>query len=173
VENTIKSLKPKNSSGYDGISTKLLKVSSAFIISPLTYICNKPISSGIFPDRSKYAMVKPLHKKGDRLNVSNYRPVSMLSSFSKVFRKVMYNQLQDHLIKFNILAKEQFRFRINSSTDKAIYKLTNEVPMALNNKFAVGGIFFFLIWRLLSLSCMVCIYYQWYISLSVFVCTKH
>ena len=145
VENIIKSLKPKNSSGYDAISTKLLKVSSAFIISPLTYICNKSISSGIFPDRLKYTMVKPLHKKGDRLNVSNYRPISLLSSFSKVFEKVMYNQLQDHLMKFNILAKEQFGFRINSSTYKAIYKVTNEALMALNNKFAVGGIFF--IWR--------------------------
>jgi len=90
-------------------------------------------------------MVKPLHKKGDRLNVSNYRPISLLSSFSKVFEKVMYNQLQDHLMKFNILAKEQFGFRINSSTYKAIYKVTNEALMALNNKFAVGGIFF--IWR--------------------------
>ena len=87
-------------------------------------------------------MVKPLHKKGDRLNVSNYRRISLLSSFSKVFEKVMYNQLQDHLITFNILAKEQFGFRINSSTDKAIYKLTNEALMALNNKFTVGGIFF-------------------------------
>ena len=66
----------------------------------------------------------------------------MLSSFSKVFEKVMYNQLQDHLIKFNILAKEQFGFRIKSSTDKAIYKLTNEALKALNNKFAVGGIFY-------------------------------
>jgi hypothetical protein len=65
VENIIKSLKPKNSSGYDGIPTKLLKVSSAFILSPLTYTCNKSISSGIFPDHLKYAMVKPLHKKGD------------------------------------------------------------------------------------------------------------
>jgi hypothetical protein len=89
----------------------------------------------------KYAMVKPLHKKGDRSNISNYRPISMLSSFSKVFEK-----LQDHLTKFNILAKEQFGFRINSSTDKAIYKLTNEAHMALNNKLIVGGIFF-LIWR--------------------------
>ena len=87
-------------------------------------------------------MVKPLHKKGDRLNVSNYRLISILSSFSKVFEKVMYKQLQDHLIKFNILAKEQFGFRKNSSTDKSIYKLTNEALIALNNKGAVGGIFF-------------------------------
>jgi hypothetical protein len=142
VENIIKPLKPKTSSGYDGISTKLLKASSAYIISPLTYICNKSISLGIFPDRLKYAVVKPLHKKDDRSQASNYRPISMLSSLSKVFKKIMYNQLQDHLLKFNILAEEQYGFRTNSSTDKAIYKLINEALMALNNKSAVGGIFF-------------------------------
>jgi hypothetical protein len=84
VEKIIKSLKTKNSSGYDGISTKLLKISSCFISSPLIYICNKSLSSGIFPDRLKYAMVKPLFKKGDRANISNYRPISLLSSFAKV-----------------------------------------------------------------------------------------
>jgi hypothetical protein len=77
VENIIKSLKTKNSSEYDGISTKLLKISSCFISSPLTYICNKSLSSGIFPDRLKYAVVKPLFKKSDRSNVSNYRPISL------------------------------------------------------------------------------------------------
>jgi hypothetical protein len=72
VEKIIKSLKIKNSSGYDGISTKLLKISSSFISSPLTYICNKSLSSGIFPDRLKYAVIKPLFKKGDRLGPYPY-----------------------------------------------------------------------------------------------------
>ena len=53
-ENITNSLKPKNSSGYDGTSTKLLNISS-----PLTHICNKSLSPGIFPDRLKYAVVKP------------------------------------------------------------------------------------------------------------------
>jgi hypothetical protein len=88
VENIIKSLKTKNSAGYDEISTRLLKISS-----PLTHICNKSISFGIFPDCLKYAVVKPLFKKGNRSSISNYRPTSMLSSFSKVIEKVMYNQL--------------------------------------------------------------------------------
>jgi hypothetical protein len=63
VENMIKSLKPKNSSGYDGISTKLLKISFLFISSPLTHICNKSLSSGIFPDCLTYAVVKPCLRK--------------------------------------------------------------------------------------------------------------
>jgi hypothetical protein len=84
VEKIIKSLKSKYSTGYDGLSTKLLKIRSSLISSPLTYICNKSISLGIFPDHLKYAVVKPLFKKGGRSSIANYRPKSMLSSFSKV-----------------------------------------------------------------------------------------
>jgi Notch-like protein len=84
AENIIKSLKPKNSSGYNGISSTLLKISSPFMSSPLTHICNKSLSSGIFPDHMKHAVVKPLFKKGDKPNISNYRPISILSSLSKV-----------------------------------------------------------------------------------------
>jgi hypothetical protein len=63
IKNIIKSLQPKNSLGYDRISTKLLKISSSFITSPLTHICNKSISLGTFPDCLKYAVVRPLFKK--------------------------------------------------------------------------------------------------------------
>jgi hypothetical protein len=87
IENLIKFLKPKNSSGYDGISTKLIKISSPFISSPLTQICNKSLCSGNFPDHLKYAVVKPLFKKGDKSKISNCRPISILSSFSKVLEK--------------------------------------------------------------------------------------
>ena len=83
-----------------------------------------------------------LFKKGDKNNTSNYRLISILSSFSKVFEKAMYNQLQEHLNKCNILSEEQFGFRTDSSTNKAIYKLINEILLALNNKTTIGGIFF-------------------------------
>ena len=65
-----------NSHGYDEISTKVLKISSPFIISPLTHICNKSLSSGIFPEQLKYSEIKPLFKKDNKLNISNYRPIS-------------------------------------------------------------------------------------------------
>jgi len=90
----------------------------------------------------KYAVVKPLFKKGDKSEASNYRPISVLSSFSKVLEKVMLNQLQNHLNNYKILAEEQFGFRSNFTTNNAIYKLVNETLSALNSKLMVGGIFF-------------------------------
>jgi fructose-1,6-bisphosphatase/inositol monophosphatase family enzyme len=90
----------------------------------------------------KYAVVKPLFKKGDKSKISYYRPIYILSSFSKVIEKVIYNQLQEHLNKYSILAEEHFGFRSESTTNQAIYKLINETLNALNSKLIVGGIFF-------------------------------
>ena len=140
-ENIIKSLKLKNFHGYDEISTKLLKMSSLFIISLLTHIFNKSLSSGIFPGCLKYSEIKPLFKKGGKLNISNYRRISILTSFSKVLENAMYIQHCEHSSKNNTLAEEQFGFRTRSTTNNAIYKLTNEILEALNNKIMVGGIF--------------------------------
>jgi Notch-like protein len=85
IEKLIKSLKTKNTDGYDEISNRILKLSAPFIISPLTYICNAVLCSGVFPDRLKYAIVKPVFKKGNKQEISNYRPISILTSFSKIF----------------------------------------------------------------------------------------
>ena len=79
ITSIIKSFKTKNSFGYDEISTKLLKNSVTYLSSPLTYICNKSISTGIFPERLKYSIIKPLYKKGDKTDPSNYRPISILT----------------------------------------------------------------------------------------------
>ena len=65
IEQIISSLKSKNSHGYDDVSVNILKSSSPYISSPLCHICNKMLSTGIFPDRLKYAVVKPIFKNGD------------------------------------------------------------------------------------------------------------
>ena len=91
IEKIINSLKIQESSGYDEVSTKILKSSAPFISSPLGYICNKSMLSGTFPTRLKYAIVKPLLKKGDKENIANYRPISSLTSFSKVFERIIFD----------------------------------------------------------------------------------
>jgi hypothetical protein len=89
IEQIIKFLKIKNSYGYVELSTKTLKLSGPFISSPINYLCNKLLFQGIFSDRLKYAIIKLLHKNGDRCDVSKYRPVSLLTSFSKMFEPLM------------------------------------------------------------------------------------
>jgi hypothetical protein len=85
--------------------------------------------------------IVPIYKKGDKHELSNYRPIYLLTSFSKIFEKVIYNRLYDHVTRYKILAKEQYGFRNNYSTDKAIYHLTNNILKALDNNQLVGGIF--------------------------------
>jgi len=106
---TVKSLKSKNSHGYDEIPIKILKVSLPFIILPLIYICNKSLLKGLFPTWLKFSQIIPLWKKGKKSDISNYRPISLLTSFSKIFEKVIFNRLRNHLN--NILAHEQYGFR--------------------------------------------------------------
>jgi hypothetical protein len=98
--------------------------------------------SGTFLTRLKHAIVKPLLKKGDKENVANYRPISLLTSFSKVFEKITYDRLLKHVDTNNILAVEQFGFRTSSSTQKASYKLIDDILNVLNNRMIVGGIFY-------------------------------
>jgi hypothetical protein len=86
-------------------------------------------------------MVKPIFKKGNKTSMSNYRPISLLPSFSKIFEKVIYTRLYQHCIGSNILSKQQYSFTINSSTEKVTFNLLNTIYNALNNRIIVGGIF--------------------------------
>ena len=85
-------MKTKKPSGYDGISNMILKHCVKAISKPYTYICNFSLSNGIFPDRCKYALVLPVYKRGERTNRSNYRPIPLLLSLSKVLETVMFNR---------------------------------------------------------------------------------
>lgn len=138
----IKNMKLKPSCGYDEISSKIVKHCVKELSWPLTLICNNSLASGIFPDRLKYATVIPLHKKGNKTKMGNYRPISLLSTFSKILEKVMYNCLLKHIMHHKILTTSQFGFQKNMSTENAIFKLTTEILEALNNHEAVISIFY-------------------------------
>jgi hypothetical protein len=109
-----------------------LKISAPFISSPLCCIINTSLKSGVFPTRLKYSITTPLHKKGDKNKVTNYRPISLITSFSKIFEKVMYNRLITHFTSSNIFKNSHFGFRKKLSTDKAAYTLINDILLALN-----------------------------------------
>ena len=62
-------------------------LNAPYIISPTTHICNQSLISGVLPDRLKYSIIKPIYKEGNKLHLTNYRPISLLTSFSKIFEK--------------------------------------------------------------------------------------
>ena len=119
ISKIVESLNSKNSCGYNEIPVKIVKLSAPFIISPLTYICNKSFLTGTFPDRLKYALIQPVHKKGNKHLITNYRPISLLMTFSKIFEKLIFKRLHKHLCSNRILTKEQYGFRNNSSAENA------------------------------------------------------
>ena len=120
-------LSTKDSYGHDGISTKLLKYILNEICKPLTLVVNQCLQTGIFPGDMKLAKVIPNYKKGDSFNMSNYRPISILPSISKIIERIVFNQLNTYLHKHELLNTKQHGFRSKHSTELAALHLVDEV----------------------------------------------
>ena len=132
----------KNSSaGWDSIPASIAKQSILFYVKPLTQLINRSFELGIFPDELKLAKVIPIFKSGDKTQLTNYRPISVLIFFSKIFEKTMYNHLIKFINKNKILYKYQFGFRKSHSTNHAIISLVEKVNNALDSGNVLVGVF--------------------------------
>lgn len=123
----IDSIKSKSSFGYDSISSKVLKSAKFQLVSPLTLLINQTLKTGKFPTLLKIAKVSPIHKKGDEKLLDNYRPISLLSTFSKVFEKAIYLQLYEYFTSNSLLYGAQYGFRTGHSTDLAAVNLVDDI----------------------------------------------
>lgn len=141
VDKIIDGIKPKSSFGTDGISSKLLKTLKPVLSVPLSLIINQCFSKNIFPDCLKIAKVIPIFKKGDNKHFSNYRPISILPSLSKIFEKVIYNQLYDHFTKNNLFFDNQYGFRAQHSTEYAALELAERIKESLHQNLVPLTIF--------------------------------
>lgn len=141
IDKLILNLKDKCAVGYDGISSSVIKAARHIIAPVLVHIFNLCLSTGVFPNVFKTAIVHPIFKSGDSSGVVNYRPISVLSTLSKIFEKVINARLTSFLTKYHILAPNQFGFRNGRSTDDAVLDLTDTIANHLNNKRKTLGIF--------------------------------
>ena len=130
----INGLDLKKSSDIYDISPELVKLSAQPVAQTLTIIFNMSINEGCFPEALKTAKVIPLHKGESVLTVSNYRPISLLPIFSKIFERLIFNRLTEFIEKKNILTKNQFGFQKNKSTELAVTSIISRITNANDNK---------------------------------------
>ena len=128
VVKAIQSLKPKTSCGKDLILNKLLHAISSELAVPIKDIINQTFASAVFPDSLKIAKVTPLYKKkNESYLIENYRPISILPSVSKVFERIMHNQVYNYFRNTNLFFKHQYGFRSEHSTEFAALELVDRI----------------------------------------------
>ena len=134
IKQQITKLSNKTSSGYDGISNKLLKLLNSSISHPLSIIFNQSIQTGTYPDKMKLAEVIPLYKGKDSDEIINYWPISLLITMSKVIKKLIYQRTINFIEKNNILYNSQYGFRSKRSCEHAIQELVGNILDSKNAK---------------------------------------
>ena len=132
VRNVIMSLK-NSSAGHDELPPFVAKSYIDECIEPLTHLINESLRTGICPSELKLASVVPIFKSGDASLLTNYRPISILSFFSKVFERIVYDYFFDFICTKNILYDYQFGFRPKHSTQQAIITLIDKITKSLDN----------------------------------------
>ena len=124
ISKIIDSLDSSKSTGPNGIPVFLLKKLKDFFSIWLSKLVNLCFETGVFPDILKLAKITPLHKKESKLEYLNYRPISILSVFSKIYEKLIYTRIYSYLVKKDMIYSKQFGFRSKQSTNHAIISIT-------------------------------------------------
>ena len=135
VASAIRDIPSTSSASFDGINGKMLKLFASAITTPLAHIFKNSLMAGYFPASWKSAIVIPVHKKGDKFDVANYRPISLLSSLSKIFEKIVNLQLNDYIEETDIFSNDRHGFHSKRSCETALLRLSNLLFRARRNKF--------------------------------------
>ena len=117
----------KSSSRLDNLSIILIKISSDITAPFLCELINMSFREGVFPKIFAEAKVIPLHKEGDKTDENIYRPISLLSIWSKIFERVMYNRVYLFFEKHLLFSCKQFGFRLKQSTIDALVEFIEKI----------------------------------------------
>ena len=120
--------------GPDDISARMLQICDFTVVVPISIIYKNIIMTGIYPDQWKMANINPVHKKGDKQNVKNYRPISLLPICGKLLEKIIFNQLYSYLTINNLITKNQSGFRAGDSTINQLIDFVDTIHKSFDNK---------------------------------------
>ena len=139
IKNIVLGFDNKTSAGFDDISVNLMKSSINCIAEPLSQIINCSFTNGIVPDKLKIGKVCPIFKGGNKNLITNYTPIAVLPSFSKIFEKAVHSRLTSFLSLNNVISDNQFGFRSHHSTCMAVLNMCDNISKSIDkNEFAIG-----------------------------------
>ena len=141
VYGVLNNLKTNKAIGLDKISARLLKDSSTVMTPILTRLYNRSLASSTFPSTWKTGKVTAIFKSGDQSNASNYRPIMILPTISKVLEKAVHSQVYRYLIDNKILTPRQFGFRPKLSTEIALAHFTDTILTNMDKGLVTGAVF--------------------------------
>lgn len=137
----ISTLKNDSAPGKDGISTRVIKHVHMEIIEPLMYIINLIFKTSIIPKHFKESVITPIYKNGEKNKIQNYRPISLINNFAKLFEKCLKERLVNFFDHNNIISPNQFGFSEGLSTADAMYSLISEITTNLDESKKVIAVF--------------------------------
>ena len=137
----LKNIKSSKAAGIDTLPAKVIKDIAEEIAAPLAFLINRSLEQGVFPTAEKTAKVTPLYKSGDRTNTDNYRPISILNIISKVFERVVFDQLSDYLENNHLLTNYQYGFRRKRSTRDAVTIFTDHIKRNMDKSKVTGALY--------------------------------
>ena len=143
MTNALKSLKNKRACcGSEDIPVVAMEYIWEYIKYPLCHLFNLFLSSGIYPDKLKLGEIIPLFKKGDKGLIQNYRPITGLPTFSKLFEKIITTRFESFLNKFRLITGAQHGFRRNHSTNTAAFEFIQFIYSSLDKNYFTLALLF-------------------------------
>ena len=137
----ISNLDSFKSCGPNSVPIHILKVLEPYISNALATLISQSFSKGTFPSSLKTATVIAVFKKGDPDMTSNYRPISLLSSFSRLYQRLIYKRLYSFITHNKLIHPLQFGFKKHNSIDHSLISMTEAIRNTLDNKKYACGIF--------------------------------
>ena len=138
---TLKSINPNKATGPDNIPSRVLKIAAEILSPSLTAIFNRSLSMGIYPNDWKMARVLPVFKSGDKTDLGNYRPISIISAIAKVFGRLVYDQFYTYLTSNQLINTYQSGFRSTYSTLTSLLESTNSWCVNIDKGLLNGVVF--------------------------------
>ena len=141
IAKVIQNLDPNKAHGHDNISIRMVKVCGPSIYKPLEIIFNQCLETGIFPSEWKKGNIVPIHKKGDKQMVQNYRPVSLLPICGKILERLMFNEMFEFFIENKLISSSQSGFKPGDSCINQLLSITHEIYSSFDEGLEVRSVF--------------------------------